>query len=99
MNVLGALVVAQSEIHRMAELRVGGPFSEADLRHEFRPHPVWPLVGLRLDTKWRRRGFAWREQLHQPGQLFFVETSSGVSDVVECALVVDAEQQRAEIRS
>src|SRR5437773_12430899 len=99
MNILGPLVVAQAEIHRMAELRVGGPLGESDLRHELRPYPVRPLVGFRLDPEWRRRYFERCEQLHQSRQLLLVEAGAGVSDIVERPLVEDAEQQRAEIRS
>src|SRR5205085_1527258 len=67
------LVVAQPEIHRVAQLVVVGPLRELHLRDELGSDPVWPLVGLRPVLERAGRGRARRQQLHHPRELFLVE--------------------------
>src|SRR5204862_54263 len=43
-DIFRALVIAQAEIDRLAEISLVGPFAEFDLRHELRLRPVRTLV-------------------------------------------------------
>src|SRR5262249_12600174 len=101
-HVLRSLVVAESEIDGMPELLVVRPLGEADLRDELRLDPVRPLVGLDRVAEGRRLDLERRQETHHARELALVESRADVSDVLQAALtaiVVDAEQQRAEVRA
>ena len=97
--VLRLLVVAQTEIDRVPQLAVRGPFSEFDLCDQRRLHPVRPLVGFWLLEKRTHFRLERLQQLHQPRELRFVEAGSRVADVDEPSawLLIDAKQQRPEV--
>src|SRR5262249_28365070 len=98
-DVAGSFVVSQPEVHRMAQLAVVGPFRELDLCDEIRFYPVRRLV--RLDGARERRllRLALLQQRRNPLELLLIESGAGVADVDEFAVLVDAEQQRAEVRA
>src|SRR5262245_48737640 len=81
----------------MAQLAIGRPLGEPDLRDQIGPDPVRRLVGL--DRLRERRGFrrARLQQLRDPGELSLVEAGTGVADVPQPGAVVQAEQQGAEL--
>src|SRR5207253_2421152 len=93
------LVVAQSEVDRVPQPAVGGPFGEFDLRDQLGSHPMCALVRFRPPAKRTFFRFARLQELHHAGELFFVEARSRVTDVDQISvLVVHAEQQRPEVR-
>ena len=53
----------------MAQLVVGGPLGEADLRDQLGPDPVRTLVGQDLRRERRRLDLARLQQLREPRQL------------------------------
>ena len=98
---LGLDVVAQPQIRGMPQPALVGPLGEAHLRHQLGLHPVRRLVGhRRRHVEGRRLARKRRQQLRQPCQLDLGKPRADVPDVGEPALVVvDAEQQGAEVRA
>src|ERR1041384_8678716 len=98
-HINGALVIAEAEIHRMPQLPVAGPRGELDLRDELGPRPVRPLFRLRLRGERTLFRFERLEELHHARELLLVEAGARVTRVDERAVLVHAEQQRAEVRA
>src|SRR5581483_12119214 len=104
LDVGGALVVAQAEVHRMPQLAVRGPLGEYDMRDELGLDPMRTLV--RLGPR-RERAFGRLERLQQfrdARELLLVEAGAGVSGVdersrlaIRRSRLVHAQQQRAEV--
>ena len=92
-----------AEIHRMPQLAIGGPLGEAHLRDELGPDPVRRLVGLDAVRERRRRRSRAPSAASRRVELLLIEAGAGVADVDErparLLVVVDAEQQRAEVRA
>ena len=80
-HVAWVLVVAQPQVDRMAQLAIGGPLGEFDLRHELRRRPMWPFIRARPDAERAFVNFERREQLHQAGEYPLVESGPGMPDV------------------
>ena len=81
----------------MAQLVVGCPLGEPDLRDEIGPGPVRGLIGLDPFGERRRRHFARLQELRHPRELFLIEAGARMSRRTSAAVLLDAEQQRAEV--
>ncbi len=89
-------IVPEPQVHRVTQLPVVRPFREADLRHQRGLHPVRPLVGSWLLPERTGGGFERLQQGEDRTDFIFAEPGAGVADVDQVALLVHAEQQRAE---
>ncbi len=81
----------------MAQAAVGRPLGEPDLRHERRLHPVRLLVRSRRVAERSRPGLDGFQQLDELRELAVVEARTHPPRVQEIAVVVDAQDERAEI--
>src|SRR5258708_30939879 len=81
----------------MPELVVRRPLGEPDLRDEVRADPVGRLVGLHLLGERRRLRLARLQELRDARELLLIESSAGVADVSQPAVLLDAQQQPPEV--
>src|SRR5919204_5751996 len=91
-----ALVVPEPQEPGMAQLPLTGPFAEADLGDQLRPHPMHPRAGESPDRERRlvllQRGQPPPEALEQ----LVVEAGPDLAGVDQLVAAVVAEQQSAE---
>src|SRR5690348_7235796 len=97
-DVAGRLVLAQADEDRLPHDAVPGPLLELNLADEFRFDPLDRGVWLRLRAE--RTGWSDErvEQVAEVGPLGAAEPTARVADVDEVAALVDAQEQRPEIR-
>src|SRR5690606_33040803 len=91
----GALVVAESEEDRLAELPVGRPLGVRDLRDELRLEPRESAPPRRIGER-RRAAHERAEALPQRLETLLGEAGADLADVEQRAVTTAAEQQRAE---
>src|SRR3954470_18649620 len=82
----------------MAELAVRGPLAESDLRDELRFHPVRAFPREAELAGDRRRLALQRLQLSEEHvEVLALETGADLAAVLECAVLVVRDEERAEI--
>lgn len=91
------LVLTQTEENRMAHPAVGRPLGELYLSHQLRFHPLNRLVGLGFVDEGAVFGFERLHQLVSLRQGLMIETSTGMRNILEFALAVEANDECTEV--
>ncbi len=92
-------VVSKTEVGRMAQAVVVGPFGELHLSDQGGLYPMWCVVGgWRRHVEWGLRRGERPQQRHQLRELLFIEPAADVAYVDEFLILVHTEQQSPEMR-
>ena len=93
LDLPGRFVCAKALKTRVPELPVGGPFTEHDLGHEFRPYPVDASFHHPAPGKGRGACFEGVQLLAQGQQCSSGKTSTHLARVNEFTVVVITDEQ------
>src|SRR5947209_7438748 len=93
----GGFVFAEADEDGLAEVAIPGPFAELDLADQAGFQPVDGGVGAGRTTEGTGGLFERFEEPAHAGEAGVVEAATGVPDVDEIAVFVDAEDEGTEI--